>query len=160
MPEFKPPRPGEIAVPLPDHFDASLYFIGKARTPWATPSQCPKSSRGRVDIVATLEIDPRFALGLKDIELYSHIIVLYWLHYARRDLIAQVPSHLTSPRGTFALRSPVRPNPIGLAVCELIEASGASLKVRNLDCCDATPVIDIKPYYAGLDSEPEARRPS
>ncbi len=87
MPEFKPPRPGEVAVPLPDHFDASLYFIGRARTPWATPSECPKSSRGRVDVVATLEIDPRFAAGLKDVELYSHIIVLYWLHHSRRDLI-------------------------------------------------------------------------
>lgn len=159
MPEFKPPRPGEVEIPLPETFDASVYFIGRARTPWPTPSECPKSSRARSDVVATLELDVHFAAGLKDIELYSHLIVLYWLDRSRRDLIAQVPSHLTAPRGVFALRTPVRPNPIGLAVVELIGVSGASLKVRNLDCCDGTPLIDIKPYFASLDSEPGATRP-
>lgn len=159
MPEFKPPRPGEVAIDLPQAFDASLYFIGRARTPWATPSECPKSSRARSDIVASLEIDPLFAAGLMDISLFSHLIVLYWLDRSRRDLIQQVPSHLMAPRGVFALRSPVRPNPIGFAVAELVEATGTTLKVRNLDCCDRTPIIDIKPYYASLDSEPAARRP-
>lgn len=159
MPEFKPPRPGEVSIDLPQNFDASLYFIGRARTPWATPSECPKSSRARSDVVATLEVDPRFAAGLKDIELYSHLIVLYWLDRSRRDLVLQVPSHVTAPRGVFALRSPVRPNPIGLAVVELVLVDRTSIKVRNLDCCDGTALLDIKPYYASLDSEPAATRP-
>lgn len=159
MPEFKPPRPGEVEIELPDAFDAQLYFIGKARTPWAAPSDCPKSSRARSDVVATLEVDRRFAAGLKDIELYSHLIVLYWLDRSRRDLVLQMPSHVTAPRGVFALRSPVRPNPIGVAVVELVSVEGTALKVRNLDCCDGTPIIDIKPYYAALDSEPNAKRP-
>lgn len=159
MPEFKPPRPGEVSIDLPENFDASLYFIGRARTPWPTPSECPKSSRARSDVIATLEVEPRFAAGLKDIELYSHLIVLYWLDRSRRDLVLQVPSHVTAPRGVFALRSPVRPNPIGLAVVDLVSVEGTTLKVRNLDCCDGTPLLDIKPYYASLDSEPNATRP-
>ena len=160
MPDFKPARPGEVAIALPLTFDAHVYFIGRARTPWPAPSDCPKSSRQRSDVVATLEVDERFAAGLKDVQLYSHLIVLYWLHLARRDLIEQVPSHLTSPRGIFALRSPVRPNPIGLAVVEIVAAEGRTIKVRNLDCTDGTPIIDIKPYFASLDSEPNARRPT
>jgi tRNA-Thr(GGU) m(6)t(6)A37 methyltransferase TsaA len=160
MPDYKPARPGEVAIELPPMFDASLYFIGCARTPWPTPSDCPKSSRARSDVVATLEVDPLFAAGLKDVQLFSHLIVLYWIHLSCRDLIQQVPSHLTAPRGVFALRTPVRPNPIGLAVVEIVSIEGCTIRVRNLDCADGTPLIDIKPYYASLDSEPGATRPA
>lgn len=159
MPEFKPALPGEVAIELPPHYDAGVHFIGRVRTPWATTSECPKNSRARADAVATLEIDPRFAAGLKDILLYSHAIALYWLHQARRDLIEQLPSHLSEPRGVFALRSPVRPNPIGLAAVEIVGYEGHNLKVRNIDCIDGTPLIDLKPYFASLDSIPEATRP-
>ena len=62
-------------------------------------------------------------------------------------------------RGTFALRSPVRPNPIALAVVELLAVEGATLTVRKVDCIDGTPLLDIKPYYASIDSVPGARRP-
>ena len=63
------------------------------------------------------------------------------------------------PRGTFALRSPVRTNPIALAVVELIGIDGTSLTVRKVDCVDGTPLVDIKPYFASIDSVPDARRP-
>ena len=78
---------------------------------------------------------------------------------ARRDLIQQVPAHLAQPRGTFALRSPVRPNPIALAAVELLQIDGTTLTVRNVDCIDGTPLLDIKPYFASVDSFPDARRP-
>ena len=78
---------------------------------------------------------------------------------ARRDLIEQVPAHLGRPRGTFALRSPVRPNPIALSVVELVKIEGTVLTVRNIDCVDGTPLIDIKPYFVSIDSVPDARRP-
>jgi len=87
---------------------------------------------------------------------------------ARRDLIQQMPAHLDHPRGTFdldhprgtfALRSPVRPNPIALAAVELIGVEGSTLSVRKVDCIDGTPLIDIKPYFASIDSLPQARRP-
>ena len=159
MSDTKPPRPGEVAIPLSGTYAAGLYFVGRIRTPWLTPADCPKNSAERRDVVATIELDPAFAPGLKDIERFSHLIALYWLDRSRRDLLVQAPRHLPAPRGVFALRSPVRPNPIGLSVVELVAVDGVSLKVRNLDCCDGTPLLDIKPYFASTDSIPDARRP-
>lgn len=144
---------------MPERQDAHLHFIGHISTPWAGTRDCPKSSRVRSDVEARIILEPRYEAGLKDLELYSHLIILYWLHQARRDLIQQVPSHLNEPRGVFALRSPVRPNPIGMAVVVLVRVERRELVVRNIDCVDGTPLIDIKPYYANLDSEPNARRP-
>ena len=106
-----------------------------------------------------VELDVRFAAGLEDLGLYSHLWLLYWMDRARRDLIRQVPAHLGRPRGTFALRSPVRPNPVALAAVELIGVEGATLIVRKVDCIDGTPLLDIKPYFASTDSFPDARRP-
>lgn len=152
-------RPGEITFILPETTDAQLYFLGRIRTPWKTLAECPKSASVRRDVEAVIELDPRYAAGLKDIGLMSHLIVLYWLDRSRRDVIIQAPSHAPEPRGVFALRSPVRPNPIGLAVVELVAVDGPRLTIRNIDCLDGTPVIDIKPYFASLDSVPDARRP-
>jgi tRNA-Thr(GGU) m(6)t(6)A37 methyltransferase TsaA len=159
MPEPKPPRAGEIAIPLPADFDAGLHFIGRIRTPWRTREECPKNSVAGGGVLARIEIDLAYAAGLKDIALYSHLIALYWLDEARRDLAVQVPGHLGLPRGVFALRSPVRPNPIGLSVVELVSVDGLVLTIRNIDCRDGTPLIDLKPYFASTDSVPDARRP-
>ena len=151
-------RDGEVAVALPDHFDASIYFIGRIRTPWKTRKECPKNARAarETGAVCTIELDPRWAAGLKDIERCTHLVVLYWMDKARRDLAVQVPGHLGKGRGSFALRSPVRPNPIAISVVKLVKVEGAKLDVIALDCIDGTPLIDIKPYYASTDSIPDA----
>jgi tRNA-Thr(GGU) m(6)t(6)A37 methyltransferase TsaA len=151
-------RPGEVTLPLPGSFDAGVYFIGRIRTPFKSRSECPKNT-AQSDAIGHVELDAPYAAGLKDLELYSHLHLLYWMDQARRDLIQQLPAHLTVPRGTFALRSPVRPNPIALAAVELLEIVGTTLKVRNVDCIDGTPLLDIKPYFASVDSFPNARRP-
>jgi tRNA-Thr(GGU) m(6)t(6)A37 methyltransferase TsaA len=151
-------RPGEMALELPATYDAGVYFIGRIRTPFKSRSDCPKSP-AQSDAVGRIELDPRYAPGLADLALYSHILLLYWMDRARRDLIQQVPAHLDHARGTFALRSPVRPNPIALAAVELIGVEATTLSVRNVDCIDGTPLIDIKPYFASIDSLPDARRP-
>lgn len=151
-------RPGEVSVELPATFDAGVYFIGRVRTPFKTREDCPKSS-AQSKAIGQVELDPRYAAGLDDLPLYSHAILLYWMDKARRDLIQQVPAHLGRARGTFALRSPVRPNPIALAVVELIGIEGTTLTVRNVDCMDGTPLLDIKPYFASTDSFPCATRP-
>ena len=151
-------RPGEVPIELPADVDACVYFIGRIRTPFATLKDCPKNIReGAAE--ALIEIDPRYAMGLHGLERCSHLIVLYWLDASRRDLVMQSPRHADRPRGVFALRSPIRPNPIGLAVVELVSVSASTLVVRNLDCRDGTPLIDIKPYFASIDSVPHARRP-
>jgi len=151
-------RPGEVAIELPAAFDAGVHFIGLIRTPFKTRDDCPKNT-SRSEAVGRVELDPRYAAGLKDLQLYSHAILLYWMDQARRDLVEQVPAFLGRPRGTFALRSPVRPNPIALGVVEIVGIEGGTLTVRNVDCVDGTPLVDIKPYFPSTDSFPDARRP-
>ena len=148
-------RPGETATELPGSFDAGLYFIGSIRTPWTTRAQCPKNAR-ESDAVCTIEVDARWAAALEGVETCSHLVVLYWMDRARRDLVLQTPRHYGEPRGTFALRSPVRPNPVALSVVRLDRVEGTRLSVTGLDCLDGTPLIDIKPYFASVDAVPEA----
>jgi tRNA-Thr(GGU) m(6)t(6)A37 methyltransferase TsaA len=147
-------RDGEIAVTLPDAFDAGIYFIGRIRTPWTRRDQCPKNARGS-DAVCTLELDPRYAAALGGVAGCSHLVVLYFMHEARRDLLVQAPRH-RAPCGTFAIRSPVRPNPIAMSVVRLFGIDGTNIKVAGLDCLDGTPLVDIKPYFATVDSVPDA----
>lgn len=151
-------RPGEVEIELPATFDAGLHFIGRIRTPFKTRGDCPKNT-SRSNAIGQIELNGLYANGLKDLQLYSHAILLYWMDQARRDLIAQVPAFLGHPRGTFALRSPVRPNPIALGVVEIVGIAGGTLTVRNVDCVDGTPLVDIKPYFASTDSFPDAKRP-
>jgi tRNA (Thr-GGU) A37 N-methylase len=71
--------------------------------------------------------------------------VFYWLHLSRRDLVKQSPANDGTVRGTFALRSPVRPNPIGTSIATLVGVEGSKLLVRGMDCVDGTPLLDLKP---------------
>lgn len=137
-------RAGERAINPPPPTDAGLVFIGRIRTPWTTRSACPE--RGSLDgPVCTLEIDPRWEAALTGIEAHGKLQVLYWMHEARRDLVLQNPGHAGTLIGTFALRSPVRPNPIASSVVLLEAREGMKLRVRGLDCLDGTPLVDLKP---------------
>jgi tRNA-Thr(GGU) m(6)t(6)A37 methyltransferase TsaA len=149
-------REGEVAVELPTRFDASLYYIGRIRTPWTTRDQCPKNGR-ESDAVCTIELDPQWVPGLQGLDTSSHVVVLYWMDQARRDLVLQAPRHYAEQRGTFALRSPVRPNPIAMSVVRLLGIEGNRISVVGLDCLDGTPLLDIKPYFASTDAVPEAQ---
>jgi tRNA-Thr(GGU) m(6)t(6)A37 methyltransferase TsaA len=148
-------RPGEEAVELPAKTDAGIYFIGRIRTPWTRREDCPKNAR-ESDAVCTIEVNARWAPALKDVETCTHLVVLYWMDKARRDLVLQVPRHYGEQRGTFALRSPARPNPIALSVVKLLKVEGTRLSVAGIDCLDNTPLLDIKPYFASTDSVPDA----
>jgi len=148
-------RPGEVAVPLPDRFDAEIYFIGRIRTPWTRREDCPKNPR-ESGAICTIEVNERWADALTGIETCSHLLVLYWMDRARRDLAIQVPRHYDEARGSFALRSPVRPNPIATSVVRLIERNGRVLSISGIDCLDGTPLLDIKPYFASTDAAPDA----
>jgi tRNA-Thr(GGU) m(6)t(6)A37 methyltransferase TsaA len=148
-------REGEIAAELPAAFDASLYYIGRIRTPWQRREECPKNGR-ETEAVCTVELDPRWAAGLTGLDTVSHVVLLYWMDQARRDLVRQSPRHYAEHRGTFALRSPARPNPIAVSVVRLLGIDGTKLKVIGLDCLDGTPLLDIKPYFPSTDSVPDA----
>jgi tRNA-Thr(GGU) m(6)t(6)A37 methyltransferase TsaA len=148
-------REGEVAVDLPGTPDAGVYFVGRIRTPWTDRKSCPKNAR-ESDAVCTVELDERFSPGLKDAETCSHLVLLYWMDKAPRNLVLQVPGHYGEQHGTFALRSPAPPNPIALSVVKLLQIDGNKLQVVGLDCLDNTPLLDIKPYFASTDSVPDA----
>jgi tRNA-Thr(GGU) m(6)t(6)A37 methyltransferase TsaA len=147
---------GEVAVDLPEKFDASLYFIGRIRTPWRQRKDCPKNARESQEI-CTLALDPRWRQALTNVATCSHLIVLYWMNRSRRDLVLQVPRTYGKQCGTFSLRSPARPNPIAMSVVRLLGIEGTDLQVVGLDCLDDTPLIDIKPYFASVDAVPDAK---
>lgn len=138
-------RPGEIACALPDHFDAGLYFIGRIRTPWATRAECPRRGDPENGPLCRVEVDPRWREALAGLEGRQRLQILYFMHQARRDLILQTPRGRDAPLGTFALRSPVRPNPVASSVVRLEGTEAGALLVRGLDCLDGTPLVDIKP---------------
>lgn len=137
-------RQGERAVDLPDRFDASLYFIGRIRTPWTSRLETPR--QGRLDgPTCRLELDAHWADGLLGIAEFERLEVLYWLHESRRDLVHQSPRNDGEARGVFSLRTPVRPNPIGTSIVRLVKIEGPVLFVRGMDCLDGTPLVDVKP---------------
>ena len=137
-------RPDEVAVPLPPATDAGVYFIGTIHTPWKTRAECPR--RGTHDgPLCTIVIDERWREALTGIDRNARLQVLYWMHRSRRDLVLQTPRHSGQTLGTFALRSPVRPNPIASSVVVLERVEGTTLFVRGLDCLDGTPLVDLKP---------------
>ena len=138
-------RVGEVAVALPSRTDGGIFFIGTIHTPWRTRRDCPK--RGSFDgPVCSIVVDDRWRAALTDIDEYRRIQVLYWMHHARRDLVLQTPFGKATT-GTFALRSPVRPNPIASSIVELVDVKDTTLQVRGLDCVDGTPLLDLKPDY-------------
>ncbi|THH38124.1 tRNA (N6-threonylcarbamoyladenosine(37)-N6)-methyltransferase TrmO [Aliishimia ponticola] len=137
-------RPNETAVRLAPAGDAQLRFIGTIHTPWTDRKDCPR--QGRHDgPICRLVLDPVWQPALTGLEAYPQIEVLYWLDRSRRDLVTQSPKSDGSITGTFALRSPVRPNPIGVSRVRLVGIDGPEVLVRGLDCLDGTPLIDIKP---------------
>nr|WP_244298963.1 tRNA (N6-threonylcarbamoyladenosine(37)-N6)-methyltransferase TrmO [Roseibium aquae] len=151
-------REGETALtfdPASVAPDAGLVFIGRIHTPWTETSECPRNGR-QTDALCEVIVADEYGPGLTSLNTCSHIILLYWMHEARRDLILQSPAFDSVCHGTFALRSPIRPNPISLSVVELVKIDGNRLTVRGLDCLSGTPLLDIKPYFASTDSVPQA----
>jgi tRNA-Thr(GGU) m(6)t(6)A37 methyltransferase TsaA len=137
-------RAAERAIEFPEPCDAGLVFIGRIRTPWKSRMDCPR--QGRADgPTCQIEVFTPWREALDGVADLTRLEVLYWLHRSRRDLVKQSPRDDGTTRGTFALRSPVRPNPIGTSIAILVGIEGTTLFVRGLDCLDGTPLIDIKP---------------
>src|SRR5436190_10725264 len=137
-------REGELAVDMPAPRDAGLIFIGRIRTPWTSREDTPRQG-SHTGPVCRLEIFEPWAPALQGVDFYNHLEVIYWLHHSLRNLVLQSPKKNGLTRGTFSLRSPVRPNPIGTSIVKLVGIEGNTVLVRGLDCLDNTPLIDIKP---------------
>ena len=137
-------RAGEAAVDAPKPSNAGLVYIGRIRTPWTSRLETPR--QGRHDgPVCRLEIFDPWVPALQGLDLYKTLEVIYWLHLSRRDLVLQSPKNDGNARGTFSLRSPVRPNPLGTSLVKLVGIEGSTVFVRGLDCLDETPLLDLKP---------------
>ena len=127
--------------------------IGFIRSPYKESSLIPKGLGAKHDAEGTLEILPEFAPGLKDVEGFSHLFVIWVFdRSAGFELVGTTPVD-EKPHGVFATRSPRRPNPIGLTVVELLHRDAATLHVRGLDMLDGTPILDIKPYMSSIPQE-------
>lgn len=152
-------RTGEVTLERDpaDKTDAGVVFIGRIRSPWSR-GNAPKNigaAREQMD-GASIELDLRFAPALTGLAVGQPVLVLYWMHAARRDLVIQAPRHVEQPRGTFALRSPNRPNPVALSAVRItaLDPVAGVIGIDAIDCFDGTPVIDIKPWLETVDVPP------
>lgn len=127
--------------------------IGLVRSPYTETTQIPKGPAAQHDAEGVLEIRPDLALGLTDIEGFSHLYVLWVFDRAAGFELLGTPPTDTRPHGVFATRSPRRPNPIGLTVVQLLRREGSRLHVRGVDMLDRTPILDIKPYLSSVPPE-------
>lgn len=144
----------EQRIDLPPASDAALRFIGEIRTPWTSRQDCPKQGDPEHGPECRLVLSPQWAPALRGIEDREILDILYWLDQSERGLLTQNRRGTGPLMGTFALRSPARPNPIGLSRVRLVRVEGRELVVRGLDCLDRTPLLDIKPNRCGK-SRPE-----
>jgi tRNA (Thr-GGU) A37 N-methylase len=134
-------RTAEVAVAPQEANDAGLVFIGRIGTPWTSRLETPR--QGRLDgPICRIEIFDPWVPALDGIEQYERLDVLYWLHLSRRDLVRQSPANDGTVRGTFSLRTPVRPNPIGTSIVQLISVQGNGARA-GLSRWNAT--LDLKP---------------
>lgn len=131
--------------------------IGIIHSPFTELSGMPIQPAGAVGVEGTVEVFPEFIDGLKDLEGFSHVMMLYHFHRSKGFNLHVVPFMDSVPRGVFATRAPKRPNPIGLSVLKLQKIQGNILYVENVDIVDGTPLLDIKPYVPEFDQQTETR---
>ena len=133
-----------------------LRRIGTLHTPWHSVAECPRNGRQPDPApLCTATVLPEYIEGLRSIEGFSHLILLYWMDQVKSPELSFTPPFDAQPRGIFSTRSPRHPNPIGLSVVAFEGMSGTdTLNVRFLDCIDGTPLLDIKPYLKTTDCEP------
>lgn len=125
--------------------------IGIIHSPLKDVSGAPLQSVSAKHIEGTVEIFPKYVPGLKDIEGFSHLILLYHFHLSRGASLTVKPYLDTQEHGIFATRAPVRPNPIGFSIVKLLNLRGGTIRVKELDILDGTPLLDIKPYIPQFD---------
>ncbi len=131
--------------------------IGVIHSPFHDLSGMPIQPASESSAAGTVELRKEYLAGLKDLEGFSHVMLIYHLHQSRRAALTVVPYLDTEPRGVFATRAPSRPNPIGISVVKLLQVEQNLLYVENLDILDGTPLLDIKPYIPEIDAPAQVR---
>lgn len=137
----------------------SIQFkpIGIIHSPYQEPAGMPIQPAAGKGVKGTVEVYPEYAAGLKDLDGFSHIVLLYHFHRSSGYSLEVVPFLDTEKRGLFSTRAPKRPNPIGLSIVKLNRIEGATLYIENVDILDGTPLLDIKPYVGEFDGQEDVR---
>ena len=131
--------------------------IGVIHTPFKSLEGMPIQPAGALSVRGTVNVFPEYVEGLRDLDGFSHVMLLYHFHQAAEPKLLVTPFMDSRPRGVFATRAPTRPNPIGLSVVKLLKIEGRTLDVENVDILDGTPLLDIKPYVPEFDRHPADR---
>lgn len=137
--------------------EITYHPIGVIHSPFTDLKQMPIQPTGRSCAPGTVEVFAEFSEGLKDLDGFSHLILLYHFHQSRQVTLTVTPFLESAARGLFATRAPTRPNPIGISIVELVSIQANFLQIANLDILDGTPLLDIKPYVPDFDRPAAAR---
>lgn len=150
-------RDGETRLETDIVFHAQITFIGHIESPWSLEN-CPKNLRQarEREASARVHVAAAFRPALEGIAQGDDLVLLYWMSHAPRDLLRQVPRHRNGGTGTFNLRSPARPNPIGMGVVKVlaIDLAAGVIEIDAIDAVDGTPLVDIKPHIPVADTPP------
>jgi tRNA-Thr(GGU) m(6)t(6)A37 methyltransferase TsaA len=131
---------------------AIIYHpIGVIHTPFDDVAGMPIQPAGAKDVPGTAVIDPEFSEGLRDLDGFSHLILIYHFHRAGKAVLTVTPFLDNRRRGVFATRAPKRPNPIGLSIVRLLRVAENVLHLADVDVLDGTPLLDVKPYVSAFD---------
>jgi tRNA-Thr(GGU) m(6)t(6)A37 methyltransferase TsaA len=134
-----------------------LKPIGTIHSPFKELSGMPIQPTGAADVKGTIEVFEEFRDGLKDLDGFSHLILLYHFHQSKGFDLSVVPFLDTEKRGLFSTRAPRRPNPIGFSIVQLNKVEGCVLHISNVDILDGAPLLDIKPYVPDFDEQTEVK---
>jgi tRNA-Thr(GGU) m(6)t(6)A37 methyltransferase TsaA len=133
-------------------FEIQYTPIGVIHSPFKEPKGTPIQPKGGKGVEGTVEVFPEYVEGLKDLEGFSHIVLVFHFHLTKGYSLQVKPYLDDKEHGVFATRAPSRPNPIGISVVRLVTVQGNVLHIRDLDMIDGTPLLDIKPYVPEMSA--------
>ncbi len=130
-----------------------LNQIATIRSPFSNLVNMPIQPKGAKDTIATIEFKDEFKEGLKDLDGFSHVYLIYYFHKVKEPKLSVVPFNdkTHTQRGVFSTRTPMHPNSLGLSVVELVKVEGNTVTIKGVDILDGTPLLDIKPYIENFD---------
>ena len=137
--------------------EISYRPIGIIRSPYKETKGTPIQTSGAKGVRGTVEIFPEWVEGLKDLDGFSHIILIYHFHLSKGYSLTVKPFLDDTPRGVFSTRAPKRPNSVGLSIVKLLKIEEATLYIEDVDIVDSTPLLDIKPYVPEFDGKEAIR---
>ncbi len=133
--------------------EISMTPVGMIHSPFCNLINMPIQPKGAKETYATIEFDPSLQEGLKDLDGFSHVYLIYYFHKMKEPKLSVIPFNdkTHTPRGVFATRAPMHPNRIGLSVVELVKIEENIVTIKGIDVLDGTPLLDIKPYIENFD---------